>query len=113
MSSNPTNFPYEFQMHTISGVGPYNDPNSIYSKGHKVLSSNPIDRRPDITGLVQNIDLLNGEELFKVATPKTIHKFSPTLTEDITIPPDKSGLTVELKFSTHTIKTTTNTIINI
>lgn len=104
---------YEFQAATISGVGPFNDPLSIYSKGHKVLSTNPINGIPDISTIVQNIDLLVGDKLLYRPEEPRVHNFSPVLTEDITIPPEYSGLTVALKFSTHTIKTTTNTFINL
>ena len=104
---------YEYQAVTLSGVGPFNDPLSIYSKGHKTISANPINGRPDISSVVQNIDLLVGDKLLYRPDEPRVHKFSPILTEDITIPPEQSGLTVALKFGSHSIKTTSNTIINL
>jgi len=103
----------QLQAFTISGVGPFNDPLSIYSKGHKVLSSNPINGLPDISTIVQNIDLLEGDKLLKRPADPVVHKFSQTLANDITIKPEESGISVDLKFGTHTIKTTTNTFINL
>ena len=105
--------PNKMQTFAVSGVGLYNDPNSIYSEGHKLFSSNPINGLPDITSIVQTIDLLEGDKLFVKAEDPVIHKFYPSLNENIEIPIDKSGISVALRFLTHTIKTTTNTFINI
>ena len=104
---------YEYQAITLSGVGSFNDPLSIYSKGHKTLSTNPINGRPDISSIVQNIDLLVGDKLLYRPEEPRVHKFSPSLTDDITITPEQSGLSVGLKFGSHSIKTTTNTFLNL
>ena len=102
-----------FQIFTLANAGDYDDPLSIYLDEHKVLTTKSINGQPEISSIVQNIDLLIGDRLITKIEDPILYKFSPILTEEYTIPPDKSGLSVDLNFSSHNIVTTTNTFINI
>lgn len=102
-----------FQIFTLANSGAYDDPLSIYLEEHKVLTNKSINEQPEISSIVQNIDLLVGDSLLSKTEESAIYKLSPILTEDFNIPPDKSGLSVDLNFSSHNITTTTNTFINI
>ena len=107
-----TNNPYEFQSHLISGVGPYSDPLSIYSAGHKTYSSNLISGTPDISGVVENINLLNND----IKNPsgfEQIKLFKQNIIEDQVIPGNLSGLSIDLKFTSFNIETEENVYLNL
>jgi hypothetical protein len=113
-----TNNPSEFSSNLISGLGPYYDPNSIYSAGHRtylVDSKNNITDQKDISGIVENIEMLGKESPFSNFTlpQKFIKEFKGTLQETITINNELNGLAVDLKFNDKTIITTSNTFINL
>lgn len=107
-----TNNPYEFQSHLLSGVGPYNDPLSIYSKGHKTYSKNLITGLPDISGIVENIDIINNGSNTNLQQDQ-VKLFKQVITEDITIPIDRSGLSVNLKFTSFNVETQGNVFKNL
>lgn len=113
-----TNDPSGFASNLISGLGPYYDPNSIYSAGHRtylVDSKNHVTDQKDISGIVENIEILRKDSPFsEFKVPrKFVKEFKGTLQETITIDPEFNGLSVALKFNDKNIITTSNTFKNL
>ena len=98
-----------------SGSGPYNNPLDIYSPGHKKYTKYVYGEKiiPDISGIITNIDLLREGNVLKVLQPEdAVRIFDPILTSDISIEPEFSGLSVNLRFSKYNVITTTNIFKN-
>lgn len=103
------------QTTLISGSGPYHNPLEIYSPGHKIYSTNIYGekKQPDISGIVQNIDILKAGSELKLLQPEdAIRVFDPILLEDYVIPEDMSGLSVNLRFGSSNVITGTNKFKN-
>ena len=114
MSTIPTD-PTLYQSTLISGSGPYNNPLDIYSPGHKIYSKHIYGEKtqPDISGIVQNIELLKSGNDLKILQPEdSIRIFDPILLEDYIIPDDMSGLSVNLRFGSSNVITGTNQFKN-
>lgn len=103
------------QQNLVSGSGPYHNPNDIYSPGHKMYTDYIYGEKsaPDISGIVTNINLLKEGSVLKVMHPEdTIRIFDPVLLADYVLPEDCSGMSVNLRFSSYNIITTTNEFKN-
>lgn len=99
-----------------SGAGPYSNPKDIYNPGHKLYTNYVFGEndRPDISGIVNNINLLKDGSELKLMQPKNfIQTFNPYLSEDYKIEEEYSALSVNLKFNNHNIITTTNIFKNL
>lgn len=105
----------DFQTTLVSGSGPYHNPLDIYNPGHKIYTPYKYGEknRPDISGIIQNINTLKpGSELKLLQPDDMVRVFNPALTEDFVIPNDMSGLTVNLRFGSYNIITETNEFKN-
>lgn len=99
----------------LSGSGPYDNPLDIYSPGHRKFTNYAFGEQdvPDISGIIQNIDILKAGNELKIVTAKDfIRTFDPILTSDVTLEPQYSGLTVNLKFGKYNVITTDNQFKN-
>jgi hypothetical protein len=88
------------------------NPNAIHLENHQLYSVS----NGGISGVVTNIEMLNQpiiNQITKNIKSDSINITKNKLSDDITIPPNYSGLTINLDFSKFNIITTTNKIINL
>ena len=105
----------DFQTTLVSGSGPYHNPLDIYNPGHKIYTPYKYGEknRPDISGIIQNINTLKAGSVLKVLQPEdAIRIFDPILNADYEVPEDMSGLSVNLRFGSNNVITTTNQFKN-
>lgn len=97
-----------YQTNILTGTGPYANPNDIYLPGHRTYLDIPFgeNTRPDISGIIKNIDVLKEGSTLKILQPEdAIRVFDPFLTENYILDKEYNGISVNLNFGGYNVIT--------